>query len=233
MARHELDELEQEFGRLAEEIPDSATKQAISVLHGIVLEVWRTMQRERDPAVRAGLSLEELAGLYRMAPPMDDPAVSTPLQPGTPAPDFALADASGHPLRLGELRGRTVVLAFYPLDWSPGCSQQLDLYQQEIDEFRNRGVELLGISVDSLYSHGAWAALRGIAFPLLADFHPSGEVARRYSVWREQDGYSERALYVVDPGGVIRYSHVAPYLDHVPELDELLEAVDQVRAVAA
>ena len=88
-------------------------------------------------------------------------------------------------MRLEDLRGRPVVIVFYPLDWSPGCSQQLDLYQQELDEFRARGAELVAISVDSLYSHGAWAAVRGITFPLLADFHPKGEVARAYSVWRE------------------------------------------------
>jgi len=121
-----------------------------------------------------------------------------------------------------------VVVVFYPLDWSPGCSQQLELYQQEIDEFHARGAELVAISVDSLYSHGAWAAVRGITFPLLADFHPKGDVARQYSVWREPDGFSERALYVVDADGVIRYSHVTPYLHHVPDIYELLEAVDEV-----
>jgi alkyl hydroperoxide reductase subunit AhpC len=112
-------------------------------------------------------------------------------------------------------------------------STSIDLYQQELAEFRDRGTELLGISVDSVYSHGAWALMRGITFPLLADFHPKGEVVRRYSVWREQDGYSDRALYVVDGTGVIRYSTVAPRLDYVPDLDELLQAVDDVHGVQA
>jgi len=143
------------------------------------------------------------------------------------APDFALRDASGDTVRLHDLRGRPVVLACYPLDWSPGCSQQLELYQIKIEEFRRRGAELLAISVDSLYSHGAWAAVRGLTFPLLADFHPKGAVARDYSVWREPDGFSERALYVLDADGVIRYSHVTPYLHHVPDIYELLEAVDE------
>ena len=89
------------------------------------------------------------------------------------------------------------------------------------------GAELLAISVDSLYSHGAWAAVRGLTFPLLADFHPKGAVARDYSVWREPDGFSERALYVLDADDVIRYSHVTPYLHHVPDIYELLEAVDE------
>jgi peroxiredoxin len=78
-----------------------------------------------------------------------------------------------------------------------------------------------------------WAAVRGIEFPLLSDFHPKGEVAKRYSVWREQDGFSERALYVIDPQGVIGYSHVSPYLHHVPDLDELLEAIGEPCRAAA
>lgn len=131
------------------------------------------------------------------------------------------------------MRGRPVVLVFYPLDWSPGCSRQLDLYQQEIDEFRRRGAEVVGISVDSIYSHGAWAAVRGIEFPLLADFQPKGEVVRRYGVWREQDGYSERALYVVDAQGVIRYTHVSPYVHHLPDIYELFEALDRLSAAKA
>jgi peroxiredoxin len=201
-----IHDLEQEFAGLADEIPESFDDDG---------------------------RLPDVGELYRTAPPMEAPAVSEPLTPGSEAPDFELLDGSGHAVRLRDLRGRPVVLVFYPLDWSPGCSQQLDLYQQELDEFRRRGAELVAISVDSLYSHGAWAAVRGLTFPLLADFHPKGEVARAYSVWREQDGFSDRALYVVDPDGVIRYGHVTPYLHHVPDIYELLEAVDQVAGVHA
>jgi peroxiredoxin len=228
-----LYELEREFANLADDIPDSPEKRAISVLHGIVMELWRSIEHEPSRLSERGLTIEDLLDLYRSAPPMEGPALNTPLEPGIEAPDFALADPSGEPVRLSEFRGRPVVIVFYPLDWSPGCSQQLDLYEQEIYEFRKRGAELLAISVDSIYSHGAWAALRGMSFPLLADFNPRGEVARRYSVWREQDGYSERALYVVDPDGVIRYSYVSPYLHHVPDVDELLEAVDRAVSVVA
>jgi len=105
-------------------------------------------------------------------------------------------------------------------------------YQQELDEFTARGAQLLALSVDSVYSHGAWAAVRGITFPLLADFAPKGEVARRYGVWREHDGFSERALYVVDPDGRIAYGHVSPYLHHIPDIYELLDAVDRARGDA-
>jgi peroxiredoxin len=234
MPDHVLAELEQDYERLAEEIPDSPSKQAISVLHGMVMEIWRAVQRERggDGATPSD-GLGDLRDLFHTAPPMDQPAITTPLEPGVEAPEFALPDPSGTVVRLSDFRGVPVVLVFYPLDWSPGCSQQLDLYQQELAEFRDRATEVLGISVDSLYSHGAWAAMRGITFPLLADFHPKGEVVRRYSVWREQDGYSDRALYVVDGDGVIRYSTVAPRLDFVPDLDELLQAVDDVQGVHA
>src|SRR5437867_7569883 len=89
-------------------------------------------------------------------------------------------------------------------------------------------VSVLGISVDSIYSHGAWAAVRGITFPLLADFHPKGAVAEAYRVYRGTDGFSERALYVVDADGVIRYSHVSPFLHHVPDIRELFGALDRV-----
>jgi peroxiredoxin len=225
-----LHELEQEFARLASDIPDSAQKQAMSVLHGIVMEVWRSLERDRMPAT--GVTAQDIADLWQGAPAMEGEALNQPLPVGADAPDFELPDASGQPVRLSDFRGRPVVLVFYPLDWSPGCSQQLDLYEQESEEFRSRDAQLLAISVDSIYSHGAWAAVRGLSFPLLADFQPKGEVARRYGVWREADGFSERALYVVDPEGRIVYSHVSPYLHHIPDIYELLDAVDAARGAA-
>jgi peroxiredoxin len=225
-----IHDLEQEFAGLAGEIPESPEKRAISLLHGIVMEMWRSQGAEVSANGDGPSAWPDVAELYRSAPPMEGEAANTPLPPGTPAPDFELRDPSGNAVRLHDLRGRPVVIVFYPLDWSPGCSQQLELYQMEIDEFRRRDAELLAISVDSLYSHGAWTAVRGLTFPLLADFHPKGAVARDYSVWREQDGFSERALYVLDADGVIRYSHVTPYLHHVPDIYELLEAVDEAAA---
>ncbi len=234
MPDHVLTELEREFERLADEVPESPTKQALSVLHGIVMEIWRSSRAPNGSHVEQdGGAIDRLQDLFHTAPPMDQPAVSDPLEVGVEAPEFALPDATGKLVRLSDFRGTTVVLVFYPLDWSPGCSQQLDLYSQELAEFSTRGAELLGISVDSVYSHGAWAALRGIAFTLLSDFHPKGAVAQDYSVWRPDDGYSDRALYVVDGDGVIRHATVAPRLDFVPDLDELLDAVDEARGVRA
>jgi peroxiredoxin len=221
-----LHELEERFGALERQLPESAEKQAISVLHGMVQELWRNVRTSPSRADDR-LDLSDIADLHRQAPRMEGEARNAPLPVGTPAPDFALPDAGGRRVRLSDYRGRTVVLVFYPLDWSPGCSQQLDLYQQEKAEFERRGVQLLGISVDSVYSHGAWAAVRGIEFPLLADFNPRGAVARAYNVWREEDGFSERALYVLGPDGRIRYAHVSPFLHHVPDVYELFAALDR------
>jgi peroxiredoxin len=221
-----LHELEQRFGSLFNQINDSPQKEAFSVLHGMMQELWRHLRRSSSPLSERGLGIADISELYRHAPKMEGEARHSPLPPGTPAPDFALKDASGRVVRLGDYRGQPTVLVFYPLDWSPGCSQQLDLYQQELDEFERRRARILGISVDSLYSHGAWAAVRGIEFPLLADFHPKGEAARRYHVYRDEDGFSERALYVVDGDGIIRYSHVSPFLHHVPDVYELFAALD-------
>ena len=223
-----LHELEEQFADLAAQIPDSPEKQALSVLHGITQELWRNLRQQGAPLSERGLQLKDIADLYRHAPAMEGVAVNESLPVGSPAPEFTLPDASGRPISLSEHRGRPVVLVFYPLDWSPGCSQQLDLYQQEWDEFQKRGAELLAISVDSIYSHGAWAAVRGLAFPLLADFNPKGDVAKRYGVYREADGFSERALYVVDGKGIIRYSHVSPFLHHVPDVYELFTALDEL-----
>jgi peroxiredoxin len=228
-----LHDLEQRFGSLFAELNDSPQKEAISVLHGMMQELWRQLRRGSSPLTERGLTIDDVADLYRHAPKMEGEARSTPLAPGTKAPDFALPDASGRIIRLQDFRGQRVVLVFYPLDWSPGCSQQLDLYQHELGEFSRRGARVVGISVDSVYSHGAWAAVRGIGFPLLADFNPKGEVARKYKVYRDDLGFSDRALYVVDADGVIRHSYVSPFLHHVPDIYELLATLDGLKSGAA
>ncbi|WP_448628058.1 peroxiredoxin [Geodermatophilus sp. URMC 64] len=225
--------LEQRFAELGERLDDSPVTEALSVLHAMVQEVASRSASDggssaTGAAADGETTLRDVADLYLTAPPMGGAAESAGLAVGTRAPDFTLPDADGRPVSLSDFRGRPVVLVFYPLDWSPGCSRQLELYQQELAEFERRGAALVGISVDSLYSHGAWAAVRGLTFPLLSDFHPRGEVARRYGVWRESDGFSERALYVVDADGVIRWAHVSPQVDHLPDIYELFTALDEV-----
>lgn len=228
-----LNELEQRFTELAPEIPESPQKEALSVLHGMVQEVWRTVAPAGQRAMSTTrLTLEDIASMYQQAPKMDGGAMSTPLPVGTPAPDFTLRDANNEAVSLHDFRGSPVVLIFYPLDWSPTCSDQLSLYQSELPEFERYGAKLLAVSVDSIYSHGAWAAVRGITYPLLADFEPKGEVARLYNVWRPGDGFSERALYVVDGAGMIRYTHVSPRLGHIPDIYELYRALSQLTGQA-
>jgi len=159
---------------------------------------------------------------------MEGPARTQGLSVGDRAPEFALPNSADKTVRLSDYHGRPVVLVFYPLDWSPGCSKQLDLYQFELPTFGEFDAEVLGISVDSVYSHGAWKKLREIAFPLLSDFHPKGNVARTYKVWRDDEGFSERALYVVDGEGIVRYAHVSPYLHHVPDIEELFAVLAEM-----
>jgi peroxiredoxin len=157
---------------------------------------------------------------------MQGSAENEGLPVGTKAPDFTLLDANATPISLSDYRGKNIVLVFYPLDWSPACSDQLSLYESELTEFENNDAEVIGVSVDSLYSHGAWAAVRGITFPLLADFDPKGKVAQMYNVMRKQDGFSERALYIIDRKGIIQYSHVSSELHHIPDIYDLFEQLD-------
>src|SRR5215213_4485387 len=227
-----LHDLEQSFAALEPQIPESPAKQAFSVLHGMVQELWRSMRASSAPNLGGGLTIDDIANMYKQAPKMDGVAQNAPLPIGTPAPDFALPDPNGQLVRLSDYRGKPIVLIFYPLDWSPTCSDQLSLYQSELAEFEKHGAKVLAISVDSLYSHGAWAAVRGLSFPLLADFQPKGAVAQQYHVYREADGFSERALYVIDDEGIIRYAQVSPQLHHVPDIYELFTALDQIAAPA-
>lgn len=148
-----------------------------------------------------------------------------PLKPGTRAPDFTLASAPAETVSLTACRGRPVILAFYPADWSPVCGDQMALYNEMLPEFERYGAQLLGISVDGVWCHAAFAKDRKLRFPLLADFEPKGEVARRYGVYRTGDGCSERALFVIDGDGSVRWSYVSP-VDVNPGADGILRALD-------
>ncbi|MFZ0891730.1 MAG: redoxin domain-containing protein [Thermoplasmata archaeon] len=132
------------------------------------------------------------------------------LPPGTPAPEFALHSTPDQKVALTELRGRPVVLAFYPADWSPVCSDELALYNEILPEFEKYDAEVIGISVDGIWSHAAFARDRKLHFPLLADFEPKGEVSRQYGAYMDHEGESARALFVVDEKGVIRWSYLSP-----------------------
>jgi peroxiredoxin len=150
------------------------------------------------------------------------------LEPGTKAPDFNLPSTPDQRVSLTDFRGRPVVLAFYPEDWSPVCSDQLALYQELLPEFTRFDAELIGISVDGIWCHLAFAKDRNLHFPLLADFEPKGEVSRAYGVYRLPDGTSERALYVLDGDGVVRWSYVSP-VGINPGADGILRALEELQ----
>jgi peroxiredoxin len=152
---------------------------------------------------------------------------ATPLSPGSKAPDFELPATPDQTVSLLELRGQPVILAFYPEDWSPVCSDQMALYQELLPEFRTFNAALVGISVDGIWCHLAFARDRNLRFPLLADFEPKGEVARAYQVYRAKEGTSERALYVIDAGGIVRWSYVSP-VGLNPGADGILRALESL-----
>lgn len=154
------------------------------------------------------------------------------LQPGVAAPDFTLHDTPDQTVSLSELRGRPVVLAFYPADFSPVCGDQMALYNEVLSEFHKHGAELLGISVDGVWCHRAFAESRRLHFPLLADFEPKGAVARAYGAYREQEGITERALFVIDADGVIRWSYCSP-VGVNPGADGILEALEGLHGAAS
>lgn len=147
------------------------------------------------------------------------------LPTGAMAPEFSLPATPDQRVSLAEFRGGNVVLVFYPADWSPVCGGQLELYNELYSEFRHRNACLLGISVDNVWSHLAFAKERRFLFPLLSDFEPKGAVARRYGAYREHDGTCERALFVVDGEGVIRWSYLSP-VGMSPGADGILDALD-------
>ena len=150
------------------------------------------------------------------------------LPPGTPAPDFGLHSTPDQIVKLSEFRGQPVVLAFYPADWSPVCGDQVTLYDELLSEFQNLGAQLLGLSVDGVWCHAAFSQNRRLHFPLLADFEPKGAVARLYGVYRESDGTSERALFVIDADGVIHWSYVSP-VDVNPGAEGILFALEELQ----
>ena len=150
---------------------------------------------------------------------------TTALEPGVQAPDFSLHSTPDQLVSLRELRGRPLILAFYPADWSPVCGDQMSLYNEILPEFHRFNATLVGISVDGSWCHSAFAAERKLHFPLLADFEPKGAVARAYGVYREQDGVCERALFVLDSKGTISWSYVSP-MGVNPGADGILAALE-------
>jgi len=151
------------------------------------------------------------------------------LPAGTPAPNFTLRTTPDQSVSLSDFRGQPVILAFYPADFSPVCGDQMGLYNEILPEFQQLGAELLGISVDGVWCHLAFTHDRKLRFPLLSDFEPKGGIAHLYGVYRHEDGTSERALFVIDGEGIIRWSYVSPNGVN-PGADGILSALEAIQA---
>jgi peroxiredoxin len=147
-----------------------------------------------------------------------------------PAPDFELPSNEldngrpGKKYKLSDLRGKPVVLAFYPLDFSPTCTKENTCFRDDLSQFSELGARVLGISVDSAWTHDAFAKSLKLSFPLLADFHPKGAVAKAYGLYMEDKGITKRATVVIDKDG-----KVAWVKEHTDQRDnkELLEAIQR------
>jgi peroxiredoxin len=151
------------------------------------------------------------------------------LAPGTLAPDFELSSTPDQKLKLSELLGKKIILAFYPAVWSPVCSDQMALYNETLKIFSRHNAQVIGISVDSKWCHLAFSENRKLHFPLLADFEPKGAVSKLYEVYDEKEGESQRALYVLDEKGIIRWNYLSP-VGLNPGADGILTALEDLEA---
>jgi peroxiredoxin (alkyl hydroperoxide reductase subunit C) len=154
------------------------------------------------------------------------------IEPGSPAPDFALPDQDGNIVKLEDLRGQTTVLVFYPMDWSPTCTDQLNVYQEVLVDLEAEGARLYGVSIDSAFSHKAFQQSLGLSIPLLADFHPKGQVSRAYGVFIEERGHNQRALVMIGPDLDVQWAHQSPTPLEIPGANLIFDALAQRNAAA-
>ena len=147
------------------------------------------------------------------------------IEPGIPAPDFTLPNHRGEDVSLADYRGRKVVLAFYPNDFSPVCSDQLSVYQEVLPEIEAAGAELIGISTDGSWCHNAFRKALGLEMTLLADFHPKGEVARAYGAYLEEWGTPNRSLVLIDEEGIVRWTHAEETPLTIPGANLIFDAL--------
>lgn len=147
------------------------------------------------------------------------------IEPGTHAPDFTLPDQNGREVSLADFEGRKLVIAFYPLDFSPVCTDQLSIYQEVLPELAERGASLVGVSVDSQYAHAAFRDTLNLTMPLLSDFHPKGEVTKAYGAWIDKVGHGNRSLVLVDERGIVAWSHASPTPLEIPGANLIFDAL--------
>lgn len=144
---------------------------------------------------------------------------------GTPAPDFTLRDQDGEQVSLTDFRGGKVLLVFYPMDFSPVCSDQLSLYQEVKPEIEAKGVTMLGVSVDHSYAHKAFQEKLGVDTPLLADFEPKGAVASAYGSYLDGLGFANRTLVLVDEEGTVAWAYESPSPGEFPGANVIFDAL--------
>ena len=149
------------------------------------------------------------------------------LEKGTTAPDFELNATPDQKIRLQDFKGKNVILAFYPADWSPVCGDQMALYNEMLKYFSKHDAQMIGISVDSTWCHNAFQQDRKLHFPLLADFEPKGEVSKAYGVYDDEVGESKRALFVIDKEGKVAWSYLSPTAIN-PGADGILDALEEL-----
>jgi len=149
------------------------------------------------------------------------------IEAGTPAPDFSVPDQDGNMVGLGDFSARKLVLAFYPLDFSPVCSDQLSVYQEVLTEIEAKGAALVGVSVDSAYCHRAFRDRLNLTIPLLADFHPKGAMSREYGAYQEDFGTNNRSLVLVGEDGAVRWSHATPSVKEIPGANLIFDALEE------
>jgi peroxiredoxin len=169
----------------------------------------------------------ELRAMNTKPQPDSAPQPRAALPKGTRAPEFRLHCTPDQEISPSDFLGQPLILAFYPNDWSPVCSDQMVLYQEVMPEFKRHNAQLLGISVDSVWCHLAFAKYNNIHFPLLADFEPKGDAARAYNAYRRREGVSERSLFVIDPEGAVYWSYVSP-IGVNPGADGILQALESM-----
>ncbi len=148
------------------------------------------------------------------------------IEAGTKAPDFTLPDQDGNDVSLNDFAGRKLVLVFYPLDFSPVCTDQLSIYQEVLEDFKAKGAEIVGISVDSSFAHAAFREKLGITFPLLADFNPKGAVADSYGALMPAAGHANRSLVLIDEEGTVAWSHAMPTPLEIPGANLIFDALE-------
>jgi peroxiredoxin len=147
------------------------------------------------------------------------------IEAGTKAPDFSLPDHAGNEVSLSDFSSQKLLLVFYPLDFSPGCTEQLSLYQEVLEEIEAQGTALVGISVDSSWCHRAFRKALNLTMPLLSDFNPKGEVSRAYGAWIDEVGHGNRSLVLIDETGTVAWSHASPTPAEIPGANLIFDAL--------